>query len=256
MKKSFTLIELLVVIAIIAILAAMLLPALAKARAKARSISCVSNLKQAGLASAMYANDFNTMVPINPRSTSFDGKGWWYWSGMLISQRYLSVGPSNTCPTMAEKHSSTTPSRVYGVYVLVNAGTAASDLEYRFPFKASYYAIGQGNIGISGSTVYPEVYMNTGKLQSPSDVFYAEDTALNVANYGVYPNPVPIFGWANGRAALHDGRVNQSYMDGHAASVTPLQIEGLIRSNNGDCHHNSGYLMDYIDETGNHLVNR
>ena len=56
-------IELLIVIAIIAILAAMLLPALGKAREKARSIACVGKLKQIGMAAQMYYNDYNEYIP-------------------------------------------------------------------------------------------------------------------------------------------------------------------------------------------------
>ena len=63
-RRAFTLIELLIVIAIIAILAAILFPVFAQAREKARSTSCLSNLKQIGLATTMYAQDYEETMPI------------------------------------------------------------------------------------------------------------------------------------------------------------------------------------------------
>ncbi len=63
-KQAFTLIELLVVIAIIAILAAILFPVFAQAREKARAITCISNLKQIGLALHMYDQDYDEQFPM------------------------------------------------------------------------------------------------------------------------------------------------------------------------------------------------
>jgi prepilin-type N-terminal cleavage/methylation domain-containing protein/prepilin-type processing-associated H-X9-DG protein len=91
--RGFTLIELLVVIAIIAILTAILFPVFAQARERARATSCLSNMKQAGIAWSMYAQDYDETTP-----PQVSGAGSWY----ITLQSYLKNWNLMMCPDRSD----------------------------------------------------------------------------------------------------------------------------------------------------------
>ncbi|MCF7854875.1 MAG: type II secretion system GspH family protein [Candidatus Pacebacteria bacterium] len=103
-RKTFTLIELLVVIAIIAVLASLLLPALRTARERARSIACMSNLRQAGLTATLYTLDYGCW----PAHSSYSLSPW----RMLSDGDYLADLHILDCPADATR----TPGQRSGIY--------------------------------------------------------------------------------------------------------------------------------------------
>jgi prepilin-type N-terminal cleavage/methylation domain-containing protein len=97
-RSAFTLIELLVVIAVIAILAAILFPVFAQAREKARQTTCVSNMRQMGLAVQMYAQDYDECLPLAATATATGFLNWHNLTDPYVKNTQVWICPSYSAP--------------------------------------------------------------------------------------------------------------------------------------------------------------
>ncbi len=135
-RRAFTLIELLVVIAIIAILAAILFPVFAQAREKARQASCLSNLKQMGLAVSMYAQDYEAYPFMSSPSNFQPRTRWADYIYPYVKNEQMFICPS-VPKNLVNKQWAHDQTRLYGGYGYNYQYLGNS----RFPFTAPDAAI-------------------------------------------------------------------------------------------------------------------
>lgn len=229
--KAFTLIELLVVIAIIAILAAILFPVFAQAREKARATTCLSNLKQIGLATMQYVQDFDECFPIGNAGTvspysPADGATVSNWNAAIYP--YEKSVAVNNCPSAP-----------------INAGIppqANSSASYDYNGLLGFLIPTMSPPNTGAGVPNPQPIGSYGEIKRPADVMMWQDQALTWSRCQAAPR------WTGGRwqdpissdlgkynAQLHNGGYNIAYADGHAKWIrgTVVSVDSGLKTYNG-----------------------
>ena len=231
-RRGFTLIELLVVIAIIAILAAMLLPALAKAKAKAQQTTCLNNLKQLQLCWLMYPDENGDVLPQNPKNSAANA-----WITGDVS---TTTGATNTL--LIQRGQLFPYNKSTGIYSCPGDNRPDTRSTPAITFRVRSYSmncymsgedVGATHNGLTGYHVNKKMSEITTPRPVLAFVFVEEAEYSNDDGHFGFspsglPNGGPINSWLNMPGQWHKG-ANFSFADGHASfrkwtDGTTLQI--------------------------------